>query len=118
MQRNCIAFRKQCIYETEEFDFLKDLVINVENNSGSIAVSSTEENKNDSIKDTDTTELTEIQQNMLNLDDDNTKSQLHKCPISTLLNTEPVTPTTNRSISINLKETGIFISHNFNDPSE
>lgn len=94
------------------------MVINVENNLNGISLTPVEENKDDSSKKSDIAELIEIQENTLNLDDDKTKSQLHKCSISTLLNIESETISTDPIFCIDFKETDISISNNFKDASE
>lgn len=81
--------RKQCINETEEFDFLKDIVANVDDAShtNTSAAPVAEENKPTiSIEEAphnDTLENEEISED---------KGLNHKCSISTMLNDEPVTP--------------------------
>ena len=105
-----MLFRKQCINETEEFDFLKDIVANVEDASN---LSVSEEHK-------PTIHIEDASISCTNEKDEITedKGQNHKCSISTMLNDEPVTPPNIRSKNLELNNEYNNIDCAFNEPSE
>lgn len=82
-----LLYRKQCINETEEFDFLKDIVANVDDATNSSAAPAAEENKPlisaEAVSPIDILENDDMGED---------KGQNHKCSISIMLNDEPVTP--------------------------
>lgn len=104
-------FRKQCINETEEFDFLKDIVVNVEDTPNTISFQNEEVKSSNEVKDI---EISSIQENHLE-DDDISKTQNHKCSISTILNDDPVTPPLNRTKDVEFDELNEPADSNLNE---
>ena len=51
------------------------------------------------------------------LDEDNNKTQNHKCSISTMLNDDPVTPPYNRTVDVDLSEINVSASSNLSEKS-
>lgn len=108
-------FRKQCINETEEFDFLKDIVANVEDSPAAVSTQNDEAKSSNESKDS----LVEnVQENpAAALDEDSSKTQNHKCSISTMLNDDPVTPPHNRTADVDLSEFNESASSNLDEKS-
>lgn len=96
-------FRKQCINETEEFDFLKDIVASIEDTPAvAVSTQSDETKASNEFKDN---VIESVRENTTTvLDEDNSKTQNHKCSISTMLNDDPVTPPQNRTVDFDLNE--------------
>lgn len=95
-------YRKQCINETEQFDFLKDIVASVDDtlSSGSNGAHIEETEQlpgNDDTVKTDT-------QEKVSVIEDETKIHNHKCSISAMLNDDPVTPPQIRTKDILIQE--------------
>ena len=111
-----INFRKRCINETEEFDFLKDIVANVEDSSIVVTVSQLNENDKSTIdKETESIDLSEISPTQNN---DVSRNQHHKCSISTMLNDEPMTPPLNRASDVITQVDETVLENHLNNSSE
>lgn len=110
-------YRKQCINETEEFDFLKDIVANVDDatHTNTLTAPVSEENKptisiEEVVPHNDTLEKEE--------NGEDKGQQNHKCSISTMLNDEPVTPLHVRSKSNTLTNQDTSPERAFDQSSE
>lgn len=103
------CFRKQCINETEEFDFLKDIVANVEDTPVVVSVQSEETKVSDEVNNNGIEENPAV---ITIHEDEGSKTLNHKCSISTMLNDEPVTPPHNRTKDIDLSEGHVPVSDN------
>ena len=111
-----LCFRKKCINETEEFDFLKDIVAAVEDtptaaSSQADEVKTSSEHKNNLAEDVSVKESLDAA-----LDEHSSNIQSHKCSISTILNDDPVTPPPyNRTSDVELSETNTSADNDLNE---
>lgn len=86
-----LIYRKQCINETEQFDFLKDIVANVDDTPTNSS-SGPHNEDNEKISDDKEPVNSEMQEKATSMDDESGKNHNHKCSISAMLNDDPVTP--------------------------
>lgn len=102
--------RKQCINETEEFDFLKDIVASIEDTpAAAVSAQSDGTKASNEVKDN---AIENVRENTTAvLEEDNSKTQNHKCSILKMLNDDPVTPPQNRTVDIDLSELNESVSN-------
>lgn len=104
--------RKQCINETEQFDFLKDIVANIDDSASSSSVNEDVSEKIAESKELSPTEsLDRVSVNVEEI----SKPHSQKCSISTMLNEDLVNSPLNQNNSIELSEDQEIINNNDNN---